>query len=288
MAHNPLSDDDLAATPAACVEKRLLDSLDQLYETYESSVERWVRRLAGPGAEVEDLVHDVFLVALRRKNEFRGDARISTWLFRITELIVRKRRFRRRLHSFLGLVAYGGLRLKKFIDAYGDKGKVFSICNPDFTDAMTQTGSDLVRAMTIVVGCVPFALADTDPNTPGVQPECQVVDKIACDTPGVGACLFTGYQENTLSECMDIEGGTSIAAPLNPANPQINNVPDGERPCWYLWYDTDPVTGCSGAPNGQRISVLRPTGSVAPAGSELVVNCQTCPASNPGCTVTAP
>jgi RNA polymerase sigma-70 factor (ECF subfamily) len=103
MAHNPLSDDDLAATPAACVEKRLLDSLDQLYETYEPSVERWVRRLAGPGAEVEDLVHDVFLVALRRKNEFRGDAKISTWLFRITELIVRKRRFRRRLHSFLGL-----------------------------------------------------------------------------------------------------------------------------------------------------------------------------------------
>jgi RNA polymerase sigma-70 factor, ECF subfamily len=104
MAHNPLSDDDLAATPAACVEKRLLDSLDQLYETYEPSVERWVRRLAGPGAEVEDLVHDVFLVALRRKNEFRGDAKISTWLFRITELIVRKRRFRGRLHGFLGLL----------------------------------------------------------------------------------------------------------------------------------------------------------------------------------------
>jgi RNA polymerase sigma-70 factor (ECF subfamily) len=101
MAHNPLSDDGLEATPAACVEKRLLDSLDQLYEVYEPSVERWVRRLAGPQAEVEDLVHDVFLVALRRKNEFRGDAKISTWLFRITELIVRKRRFRRRLHGYL-------------------------------------------------------------------------------------------------------------------------------------------------------------------------------------------
>jgi RNA polymerase sigma factor, sigma-70 family len=102
MAHNPLSDDGLATTD--CVEKRLLDSLDQLYETYEPSVERWVRRLAGPGADVEDLVHDVFLVALRRKNEFRGDAKISTWLFRITDLIVRKRRFRRRLHGLLGHV----------------------------------------------------------------------------------------------------------------------------------------------------------------------------------------
>jgi RNA polymerase sigma-70 factor (ECF subfamily) len=81
-----------------------LDSLDQLYETHEPLVERWVRRLAGPGAEVEDLVHDVFLVALRRRHEFRGDAKISTWLFRITELIVRKRRFRRRVRGFLNLV----------------------------------------------------------------------------------------------------------------------------------------------------------------------------------------
>jgi RNA polymerase sigma factor (sigma-70 family) len=104
MAHNPLSDDDLAATHADGVQERLLDSLDQLYETYEPSVERWVRRLAGPGADVEDLVHDVFLVALRRRHEFRGDAKLSTWLFRITERIVRKRRFRQRVHGFLNLV----------------------------------------------------------------------------------------------------------------------------------------------------------------------------------------
>jgi RNA polymerase sigma-70 factor, ECF subfamily len=104
MARNPLSNDGSAATHAACVEERLLDSLDQLYQTYEPSVERWVRRLAGPGAEVEDLVHDVFLVALRRRHEFRGDAKLSTWLFRITERIVRKRFFRRRVRGFLNLV----------------------------------------------------------------------------------------------------------------------------------------------------------------------------------------
>jgi RNA polymerase sigma-70 factor (ECF subfamily) len=104
MAHNPISDDGLAATHAACVEERRLETLDQLYETYEPSVERWVRRLAGPGAEVEDLVHDVFLVALRRRHEFRGDAKLSTWLFRITERIVRKRVFRRRVRGFLNLV----------------------------------------------------------------------------------------------------------------------------------------------------------------------------------------
>ncbi len=77
---------------------------DHLYESYEPMVERWVRRLAGPGAEVEDLVHDVFVVALRRRGEFRGEAKVSTWLFRITELVVRKRRFRRKLRQCLDVL----------------------------------------------------------------------------------------------------------------------------------------------------------------------------------------
>jgi RNA polymerase sigma-70 factor (ECF subfamily) len=77
---------------------------DHLYENYEPMVERWVRRLAGPGAEVEDLVHDVFVVALRRRGEFRGDAKVSTWLFRIAEFVVRKRRFRRKLRQCLDVL----------------------------------------------------------------------------------------------------------------------------------------------------------------------------------------
>jgi len=80
---------------------------DHLYESYEPMVERWVRRLVGPTAEVEDLVHDVFVVALRRRHEFRGDAKVSTWLFRITELVVRKRRFRLRLRQFLDALHRG-------------------------------------------------------------------------------------------------------------------------------------------------------------------------------------
>jgi RNA polymerase sigma-70 factor, ECF subfamily len=77
---------------------------DHLYENYEPSVERWVRRLAGPSAEVEDLIHDVFVVALRRRSEFRGEAKVSTWLFRITQFVVKKRRFRRRLRQFLDVL----------------------------------------------------------------------------------------------------------------------------------------------------------------------------------------
>ncbi|HJX63287.1 MAG TPA: hypothetical protein VJ860_04965 [Polyangia bacterium] len=51
---------------------------------------------------------------------------------------------------------YGGLRLKKFIDSFGNNGQRFSICNPDFSDAMTQIGSAIVRAMGS--GCAPTFL----------------------------------------------------------------------------------------------------------------------------------
>lgn len=77
---------------------------DHLYENFEPLIERWVRRLCGPTADVEDVIHDVFVVALRRRREFRGDAKVSTWLFRITQLVVRKRRFRRRLRHCLDVL----------------------------------------------------------------------------------------------------------------------------------------------------------------------------------------
>ena len=68
------------------------DSLGALYDRYAPQVERWARRLAGPRFDAEDIVHDVFLVVLRRQHEFRGEARITTWLFRITAQVVRCRR----------------------------------------------------------------------------------------------------------------------------------------------------------------------------------------------------
>jgi RNA polymerase sigma-70 factor (ECF subfamily) len=69
-------------------------ALDQMYERYAPDVERWVQRLAGPRADVDDLIHDVFVVALRRRREFRGEASPRTWLFRITHHVVRNRRHR--------------------------------------------------------------------------------------------------------------------------------------------------------------------------------------------------
>jgi RNA polymerase sigma-70 factor (ECF subfamily) len=75
--------------------------LDTLYRDHAQTVARWVRRLGGPWLDAEDAVHEVFLVARRRLHEFRGDARVTTWLYRIAELIARRHRRRERLRRWL-------------------------------------------------------------------------------------------------------------------------------------------------------------------------------------------
>jgi RNA polymerase sigma-70 factor (ECF subfamily) len=67
-----------------------------VYRQYGSAVARWAARLGGPDLSVEDTVQDVFLVVSRRLGEFRGAAKLSTWLFGITEQTVRNWRRRQR------------------------------------------------------------------------------------------------------------------------------------------------------------------------------------------------
>jgi hypothetical protein len=176
--------------------------------------------------------------------------------------------------------AYGGLRLKKFVDAFGDKGQVFSICNSDFTNAMVQIGNAIVAVLT--PGCVGYPLIDTDPNSPGVQPECQVLDRVPCPTPGSNGCLETGFKETRLAMCKDDKGNTLDPASLDPNSSSqtsidgvLAGVADSARPCWYLSYDNSKL-GCASAYHGQRISALRPAGTVAPPGTFLAMQCLTC------------
>jgi RNA polymerase sigma-70 factor (ECF subfamily) len=79
-------------------EQAALDSLDleTVYRTYGERVSRWAARLAGPGFDLEDIVHDIFLVVQRRLPEFRGEAKLSTWLYEITVRVVQARRRQRR------------------------------------------------------------------------------------------------------------------------------------------------------------------------------------------------
>jgi len=81
--------------------------LATVYRAHATDVLRWAARLAGPFLDPEDLMHDVFLVVRRRLPEFRGDAKITTWLYRITERVVRNARRRERFRRMTRRVQRG-------------------------------------------------------------------------------------------------------------------------------------------------------------------------------------
>jgi RNA polymerase sigma-70 factor (ECF subfamily) len=72
-----------------------------LYRAHVRQVARWAERLAGPTLDVEDIVHEVFAIAHERIHGFRGDASITTWLFAITDKVVRHRRRKERWRRWL-------------------------------------------------------------------------------------------------------------------------------------------------------------------------------------------
>jgi RNA polymerase sigma-70 factor, ECF subfamily len=73
---------------------------DDVYLTHAQTVARWLSRLAGPGADVEDLTQEVFVVVARRLRDYRPDSQISTWLFSIAARIAANDRRRRRIRRF--------------------------------------------------------------------------------------------------------------------------------------------------------------------------------------------
>jgi RNA polymerase sigma-70 factor (ECF subfamily) len=83
----------------------LVDSVDlgHVYRQHAGQVARWAQRLLGPAGEVEDVLHDVFIVAHRRWPEFRGDAHVTTWLYAITQKVVHDVRRKHRWRRWLGL-----------------------------------------------------------------------------------------------------------------------------------------------------------------------------------------
>jgi RNA polymerase sigma-70 factor (ECF subfamily) len=62
------------------------DPLERLVEEFHQPVTRLAHRLLGwsAAADVEDVVHDVFLAAFKQRNRFRGEASEWTWLAAIT------------------------------------------------------------------------------------------------------------------------------------------------------------------------------------------------------------
>jgi RNA polymerase sigma-70 factor (ECF subfamily) len=58
--------------------------LGAIYEEHSKQIFYLALRFLSDPAKAEDATHDVFLKAFRHLDNFRGDANIKTWLYRIT------------------------------------------------------------------------------------------------------------------------------------------------------------------------------------------------------------
>jgi len=77
-----------ARTDRALVARALLTNdtraFEQLLRRHQGMVRAQLRRLLhGDHARADDLAQETFLLAWRKLDQFRGDARFSTWLYRI-------------------------------------------------------------------------------------------------------------------------------------------------------------------------------------------------------------
>lgn len=72
---------------------QLRSRLESLVREHHGHVTRTVRRLLGWRGDVDDVVQEVFLAALRQHGRFRGDSNVKTWL---TAIAIRRCRSERR------------------------------------------------------------------------------------------------------------------------------------------------------------------------------------------------
>jgi RNA polymerase sigma-70 factor (ECF subfamily) len=82
------------ATPVAL-------TLADVYEQHGTLLVRWTTRLVGPGADRDDALQEVLLQVHRSLPRFRGEARITTWLYQLTTRVVQRMRRRENLRRWL-------------------------------------------------------------------------------------------------------------------------------------------------------------------------------------------
>jgi RNA polymerase sigma-70 factor (ECF subfamily) len=81
----PAADEDKLITRAASGER---EAFRTLYERHRGDVARLVFRMLGRRSDLEDIVQEVFVQVHRSLKDFRGQAKFSTWLHRVTVNVV--------------------------------------------------------------------------------------------------------------------------------------------------------------------------------------------------------
>jgi RNA polymerase sigma-70 factor, ECF subfamily len=64
------------------------DAFRQIYERHRADVARLVYRMLGGRSDFEDVIQEVFVQVYRSLKDFRGQAKLSTWMHRVTVNVV--------------------------------------------------------------------------------------------------------------------------------------------------------------------------------------------------------
>jgi RNA polymerase sigma-70 factor (ECF subfamily) len=75
-------------------------SFDDVYRLHAKRVVLWIGRLGGPRIDADEALQEVFITVNRRLSEFRGEGKLTTWLFRVTARVVANHRRSARRRSF--------------------------------------------------------------------------------------------------------------------------------------------------------------------------------------------
>jgi RNA polymerase sigma-70 factor (ECF subfamily) len=80
-----------------------LADFPRFYEAYADFVRRAVIRLGGPRGDIDDLVQDIFVVAMRKREAFEGRSTVRTWLYGIAIKVVTATRRKSAVRELFGL-----------------------------------------------------------------------------------------------------------------------------------------------------------------------------------------
>jgi RNA polymerase sigma factor (sigma-70 family) len=91
-------------------------SFQDLYRNHKPAVRRWIQKCTRCEDDVEDLVHETFLKAWIHLPKFRGEAKLTTWLFRIATNEVRQLNRRQRIRDQRLQKATGSLQWEDLLE----------------------------------------------------------------------------------------------------------------------------------------------------------------------------
>ena len=137
------------------------------------------------------------------------------------------------------------IRLNDFMSHYGPRGSFHSVCQPDYSQALTDIAGSMSTMLASACLASNVDPTDTDATMPGVQ--------LAC----------------TASDNLDYPSGQQIAIPQCPMSDVTLPDPSGPRPCF--WAQTD--ESCT-SQAGSTLSYHVERATPAPAGTVVRITCQ--------------